>query len=410
MTTQVGPTVLPAVAPSAERVSWAYVGDASERDLRVDFMRGLATVSVVIVHVEFFSLFNFLFWERIGSVSSAEFFVVLSGFVLGQVSLKRVSQQGLQGASWKIWDRAVLLYRNLLAVNLLAALVAQVPIWDTTPLTTFVDRGANAVYSLYPGPGTDLYVWIGRWLLLRMGPYQVQVLGLYTCFFVCAPAALYLLSKGRVRWLLTLSWVGYFAQRAAPSQPTGAMFEYAFPLLTWQVLFVHGLAAGYHREQLLAFYSRWRKLLRSAALVLAAAFCFFALNSPNRFIPEYARLSIIPEDVFSSVSGQFFSKEQLGLLRLLNIAVLLVVCGELLTCAWVPLRAGLGWFFIPLGQASLYIFTVHVPLVLITSHLVPFGYTTEAPALLRNTVAHMLCLAVVWLLVRYRVLFRWIPH
>ncbi|WP_224249652.1 OpgC domain-containing protein [Hyalangium gracile] len=401
---------MPATEAPPPRASWAYVAEPGERDSRVDFLRGVAMVSVVIVHVEFFSLFNFVAWERVGGVSSAEFFVVLSGFVLGEVSRRRVAREGLGGACWKLWERAAQLYGVLLGVALLGALVASMPYWDSSALTTFVDRGSGTVYPLYPGTGASLQQWVGRWLLLRMGPYQVQILGLYAALFLVAPAALYLLSAGRTRWLLVLSWVGYCSRWVVPSKPTGALFEHAFPLLTWQLLFCHGLAAGYHRQKLLALYARYRTPVLGAAVLLGAAFFFFAQNNPNPLVPEYARLSLIPRGSFYRLYWQFFSKSELGLLRILNVAVLLVLGGELLTRAWGPLRAALGGFFIPLGQASLYVFALHVPVVFIVSNLIPFGYAASGGALLLNTLGHLGCLAVLWLLVRYRFLYRWIPH
>jgi hypothetical protein len=90
MSIQAVDMMLPAVREVPARTGWAYTGGASERDLRVDFLRGVAMCSVVIVHVEIFSAFSFLAWERVGCVSSAVFFVILSGFVLGEVSRRRV--------------------------------------------------------------------------------------------------------------------------------------------------------------------------------------------------------------------------------------------------------------------------------------------------------------------------------
>ena len=37
---------------------------------------------------------------------------------------------------------------------------------------------------------------------------------------------------------------------------TMAGFESAFPLLAWQLLFVHGIAIGYHRNDVSAFVAR----------------------------------------------------------------------------------------------------------------------------------------------------------
>jgi hypothetical protein len=402
--------IMSRVIPTRPTRSWAYAGESGERDLRVDFLRGVAVFVLLIIHLEFFSAFNLAAWERVGIICAADLFVVLAGFVLGGVYRRRLPQEGLGAASWRLWARAAQLYRVNVFMILLVALLAQVPLWDASSITTFVDRGSGVVYPLYPGHGVSLQQWVGRLVLLRMGPHQLQILGLYMALFVISPAALYFLAAGRTRWLLALSWGAYLFRWVEPVRITGAQFEYGFPLLTWQLIFFHGLAAGYHREELLAFYSRHRAAVLGVALLVAGSCLFLAQNTTNPFVPAYARMSLIPGEVYNLLHEQYFSKNEQGPLRILNNAALLIVAGELLTRAWVPLRAAFGWFLLPLGQASLYVFIMHVFVVLAIANVIPFGFSKESPPLLVNTLAHAACLALLWLLVRYKVLFRWVPR
>ena len=46
-------------------MAWRY-SLAGERDLRIDFMRGIALVMMVVAHTEVMSIFNIFSWERIG--------------------------------------------------------------------------------------------------------------------------------------------------------------------------------------------------------------------------------------------------------------------------------------------------------------------------------------------------------
>lgn len=390
--------------------SWAYVGEGGERDLRVDFLRGVAMWFLLTVHMSFFSAYNFLAWERVGTVSSAESFVILSGFVLGVVSRRRCTQEGLPAASWKLLERSAQLYRVNLAVILVVALVALVPFWDARSITTFEVWGTQTVYQGYPPTSASLKQWVGRLVLLRMGPHQIQILGLYACLLALGPAALYLLSRQRTSWLLGLSWMMYFFQWINPTLITGAQFEYGFPLLTWQLIFFHGLAAGYHRQALLEFYARYRKPILAAALLIASVMFFFAQNNPNPFIPLYARLTLIPQELFLKIYSAYCTKSQLGLLRVLDNVALLILAAEVLTRAWVPLKRAFGWFFIPLGQASLYVFVVHVFVTLAVANVIPFGFSRESWPLLGTTLLHTAAFAVLWLMVRHKVLFRWIPR
>ncbi|MEZ5451669.1 MAG: OpgC domain-containing protein [Thiothrix sp.] len=66
----------------------------------------------------------------------------------------------------------------------------------------------------------------------------------------------------------------------------------------------------------------------------------------------------------------------------------------------------LGWFFIPLGQASLYVFFIHVFLLLAIANTPLPGYGD----FWINTGIHAGLLSLVWVMVKKEFLFRWIPH
>jgi hypothetical protein len=55
------------------------------------------------------------------------------------------------------------------------------------------------------------------------------------------------------RPLLAVSWTVYLWYRLAPVHVTTAEVESVFPILAWQLLFVHGITIGYHRERVDAF-------------------------------------------------------------------------------------------------------------------------------------------------------------
>jgi hypothetical protein len=403
---------LPETAPAPPaRSSWSYVPAAGDRDLRIDFLRGMVMLVLVTVHIELFSLYNLVTWERFGVVSGGEGFVLLSGFVIGMVYRRRIEQKGWRDAGWKLLDRAAQLYRVNLFVIVGVFLLSLLPLFDMSAVMTFNDRYAGQVYPLYPEAGTNVQTWLARLLTLKIGPHQIQILGLYVFLLLLSPAALFLLREGRWRLLLALSWILYVYNWAYPALPTGAQFEYAFPLLTWQLLFFHGTAAGYHRENVFDFMAgrRGRPVLL-LAFVLFFAFLFFAQNTPNPVIPAWSRIAVIPADVYGDLYGKYFLKNTLGILRILNYAAALAVALTLLTRLWKPAERAFGWFFIPIGQASLYVFIVHVFVVALVSMVLPFHLTPEHGDLWINTLGHTVALAILWLMVRYRVFYRWIPR
>jgi hypothetical protein len=87
--------------------------------------------------------------------------------------------------------------------------------------------------------------------------------------------------------------------------------------------------------------------------------------------------------------------------------LLVVITGyALLSAYWRPLERSLGWFLIPLGQATLYVFIVHVFLILLAAN-VP---ALQQGNLWLNTGAYAVILGVLWVMVRTRFLFRIIPR
>src|SRR5262252_7684099 len=73
---------------------WQYVRGKSSRDLRIDWLRGLAMTCVIINHSKLSSLLSWFSYERFWVVTSAEVFVVLSGVVLGMVYGRRLARDG----------------------------------------------------------------------------------------------------------------------------------------------------------------------------------------------------------------------------------------------------------------------------------------------------------------------------
>lgn len=391
--------------------SWAYANAKGDRDERIDMIRGLVMVVLVTVHIELFSLYNFFVWERIGVVSGAEGFVILSGVVVGMVYKRRIEQAGWNDAVWKLLERAGQLWRVNVAVIFLIALLNRIPHVNVRDIMTFNDRIAGQVYLLFPTPSTSYYMWIAQALLLRIGPHQLQILGLYICLLALSPIALFLMSIGRTSLLLGLSWIAYLYNWAYPSMPTGAQFEYAFPLLTWQLLFFHGQALGYHRQKVWEFMtSKTGRPLLIGAAALFLLFFFWAQNTPNPVVPSFAKLSLIPPGFFGNIYNKYMLKNSLGLLRVVDDACVLIVVYGLLTRFWQPVNKAFGWFLIPIGRASLYVFIVHVFFVAAVGNVLPFGFPLDHPHLWINTIAHTLTLLGLWLLVRYEILYRWIPR
>ena len=124
------------------RTSWHYPED-SERDLRLDWVRGLAIVFVVLNHINIPSLFQLVTQETIGPVSGAELFVALSGVVLGIVYRQRSRRLDMVGVTGLLWSRAFKLYRTALVVVLGAFVLTLVPAVNGSVITTFTAQSTS---------------------------------------------------------------------------------------------------------------------------------------------------------------------------------------------------------------------------------------------------------------------------
>ena len=391
--------------------SWVYPDTGATRDLRLDFMRGFVIPLLFASHFDYFSLLMFIGWERLGVVSTAEIFVILSGIVVGMVYGKKVKRDGLSAVMPGLIKRSVDLYRISVVMILIVGATRYIPWIDSTVITTFYDFTVNQTYQLYPAKDANLSEVISKALLLQIGPHQFQIIGMYVVMFILiTPLVFFMIVQQRVSLLLGISWVVYAIHYGAPFQslrPTGAQFEYAFPIMAWQLIYVHGVVAGYYKQELLAFFSTdWGKRLIYLCMALSLGFLFFTWNHPMPHIPQWISLNMISPETFNYWNDTYFLKSKIGIGRLINAVVLFVAMYALMTRCWQPLNRALGWFFIPLGQASLYVFFIHVFLLLAVANTPLPGYNN----FWINTGIHAGLLALVWVMVKKEFLFRWIPH
>ncbi len=389
--------------------AWAYQDHGATRDLRLDLMRGFVIPLLFASHFDFFSALMYIGWERIGVVSTAEIFVILAGIVVGMVYGKRVKADGLSAALPKIMDRAVELYRASVLMILAVALIRYVPQIDATIITTFFSPYENKTYPLYPPLEAGFATLVSKALLLQISPHQFQIVGMYVAMFILfTPAAFFLLARGRWKLLMAISWGLYLINSGAPEslRPLNMQYEYAFPTLAWQLVYVHGMMVGYYKKEIISFFeTNPGKWVIYVCIALSVLFALFSWNHPMREFSNM-RLHIIPNDTFHYLYNTYFQKNTLGIARLINATVLFIAIYAILTRCWQPINRALGWYLIPLGQASLYVFIMHIPLLLLV-------YNTPFPGYKDfwvNTLLHLLILAVIWIMVKKEFLFRWIPR
>ena len=94
-----------------------FSAPAGTRDVRIDWLRGLAMTCVIINHSRLSSLLSWFSYERLWVVTAAEVFVVLSGVVLGMVYGRRLARDGWRAVVRGLGRRALFLYSVFVGVT-----------------------------------------------------------------------------------------------------------------------------------------------------------------------------------------------------------------------------------------------------------------------------------------------------
>jgi hypothetical protein len=379
-----------------------FVAAPIGRDPRLDLLRGFCVFAMIVDHVGGTSWLYVLTGGNRGPVTAAEGFVFLSGLVLGMVSRRRVSRDGLGGAIRAALGRAWTLYALTVALTLIF-----IGLTVGTDLAIWVDRSLLAEIESWPALVTSV-------VLMRFTWHGTDILALYALLLAASPLALLLLADGHHWRLLAGSWALWLMFQVAPELavvPWPIEHATTFPFAAWQALFVTALVIGYRREEIAAWLTQVSERREGAGLVyrvgLAAAACALVLfgvalsvGQAHAMAPTASALS----------SFDLFDKASLGIGRLAAFASVAILIYAALTVCWRPVERALGWLLIPLGQASLYAYAVHLFVIVLAYNVPPYVGSDQPGWELHNTVGQLLLVLLVWAMVKGKVLYGLIPR
>jgi hypothetical protein len=336
---------------------------AGTRDVRIDWLRGLAMTCVIVNHSRLSSLLSWFSYERFWIVTAAEVFVVLSGVVLGMVYGRRLARDGWRAVVRGLGRRALLLYGAFVGVTMSVLALAAMGVDVAFLVPT---DGETAEWFLAPSAMTT-----SAWrdvLFMRAGPWPFEIIGLYVWLVAAAIPCLLILRRAGWRVVLAASWALYLWYRVEPHAITASGFEMAFPLLAWQLLFVHGIVIGYHRRDIGVFFARMPSVTPRLAVLVTAGFTVFAFCCPWSPGPSWLHLRVVSPERFTDLYEGYFSLSDLGIGRLLNLSIALPVAYLMLTRDWAVTRT-FEKVFVVLGKRSLGAFVLHVYGLLLLEHL-----------------------------------------
>lgn len=241
-----------------------------------------------------------------------------------------------------------------------------------------------------------------------MGPWQFDVLGFFIAALVIAPIVLWALHRGAWAIVLSTSVGLYMTGRLTSLEVLPSLSERPFPVLIWQVLFVPGIVLGWHRLSVEAAMRARLSLAVTSVLAVALVAAYLRLHEIGLDpLGLDGSIGYGPVD-WAAWDREHFDKRTLDPARLTTMAAFTAAVYLLLRGMGDRAERTVGRVLIPLGRNSFYVFIMQVFVCLAVAS-VP-ALAEDGLGLTANTAVQLACLALLWLMVRRRFLFRWIPR
>jgi hypothetical protein len=217
------------------------VKSSGDRDLRLDFFRGLALWFIFVDHIPA-NQFAWATLRNYGLSDATEIFVFISGYTATLVYSQVFLDRGFAFAAAKVLHRCWTLY--ITYMFLFFAFTAQVA-YTAQVFDNPLFREEMGIASYFEDPTLALV----HALILMFRPANLDVLPLYIVLLLAFPLALPGLVS-RPRLVLAGSAVLYLASRTfqwnLPTYPEGGVWY--FNPFAWQFLFVLGGAVQRYRQ------------------------------------------------------------------------------------------------------------------------------------------------------------------
>lgn len=333
------------------------------RDLRLDFFRGLALLFIFVDHiprdfVRSITLHSFAFSD------AAEVFIFISGYTAALVYGRSLDEKGALYATARIFRRVRQLYVAHIFLFLMFLLVVHF-VAKTLPNPRYTIDMGLASFADEP------YASVLHALMLTFQPSYMTILPLYIVLLGCFPPLLILFTRHQLLPLALSAVLYSLTLRYGWNLPSTPLDEpWVFNPFAWQLLFVIGATAGYHRISARSSLplKPWLGWMAIAATVAFAIVRITAVHRPYDLMSPFFAIPVL--DAWDDKTG-------LAPLRLLNFICLVLAVAYIVR----PDRAFLrSWWARPVilcGQESLYIFCLGT-LLSVLGHFILTKYSDGA--------------------------------
>jgi len=339
-----------------------------DRDLRLDFFRGLALFCIFIDHlpnniVAAFTLQLVMFSD------AAEVFILISGYTAGMVYGRAMERQGFLIAGVRVYHRVWQLYvAHVFLFMMFMAMVAYTV--GALNNSLYVEEFGAANFLNEPGLA------VVKALTLQFQPAFMDILPLYIVLLAVLPLVLagFRSCPGVIFFVSFAFWLAVqFDERIALPAYPGPDQVWFFNPFAWQTLFVLGAWLGWRGiigGEISWLSHRWLFYL-AAGLFLAAFLIRFNWTLHGFYDP-------IPVLVSDKQLWPFLSKRDLALLRLANILAVALLVARMIDPQARFLASQAAWPFVICGRNSLHIFCLGI-LLSVLGHLVLNEYFGDLP-------------------------------
>ncbi len=303
----------------------------NSRDLRIDFFKGLALLSIIANHINLFTQEWYLKlamnWVYPGLSDAAELFVFLSGYVFGLVYFKYMKKNGFTKMLIKSINRSKELYIiNILTFYILIGALGAFKVYFPE---NFPDFYHPSVDTFFKDPFSAI-AWGGLMI------YQMPLFGilpLYVILILMAPFFLKMIEKNPLL-ALAVSFILYvianlFNNFNFPNYPFSANNHWGFNPFAWQLIFVLGMTIS------VSIYKNVIKIPKSKPIFYMVVFILLVSLIPRAgFI--FSKLGLLDSYWIESIGMNipFAGKQNLEPIRLIHFFSLVYFV----------------WFIFPLGH------------------------------------------------------------
>jgi hypothetical protein len=333
-----------------------------ERDQRLDLYRGVGLWMIFLDHIPH-DVVSWLTLRNYGFSDAAEFFVFISGYLVGFIYGPIVRAGYFLAAAKRLLRRAVQMYvAHIMLFLLFTAQIARTARRFDNPL---YENEFN-VYNFLQHPD----VLIGQAITLRYKPVNLDVLPLYIVLVAAAPFMLWGLVR-RPNWVLAGSAVLYVLSRwfdwNIPSYPEGTTWY--FNPFCWQLMFVFAAWCGNGGFAHIAKYV-WSR----TAMLIAVAWLIFGFLIVMTWHVAFLE-ALVPKWMIKVIYP--IDKTDLDMLRFTHFLALATLVSRFVPRHWAQLRSNWAYPLLLCGRHSLPIFCIGVFLSF-SAHWILMQYTRGA--------------------------------